>query len=283
MTLLVQITDTHILPPGELLYGEIDTARHLQEAVAAINRMRPRPDVVMVTGDLVERNEETCYRHFIDLVTPVEMPLYVIPGNHDYPDHMLEIFAGTPYFPASKLTYQYVIDDFPFRILALNSHLDDTELPGFDAARLLWLHDNLRRSKKPTLIAIHHPPMRTGIEFLDMGGTEWFQGLKEVIMQHPQVKLVICGHCHTDMTGRIGTVPVYMAGAVAHQLVAARGADVAPASINEPVPPVLHHYLNDEFVSGSHPWPAHIEEIRIDRKSGISWEKLKRLMRGSLN
>jgi len=31
MTLLIQITDTHILPPGEVLYGSVDTALHLKE------------------------------------------------------------------------------------------------------------------------------------------------------------------------------------------------------------------------------------------------------------
>jgi predicted phosphohydrolase len=285
MTLLIQITDTHILSRGELLYGQTDTAAHLRQAVEEINSMQPVPDLVLITGDLVERNEQDCYEHFIELIAPLKVPAYVIPGNHDYPEEMAKAFSGTPYFPAELPSYQYAIDDFPFRILALNSHADDSELPVFCQDRLEWLKAELGKpdkSDKPILIAIHHPPMKTGIEFMDMGGMDWFQGLRMAIEACPQVKLVICGHCHTDLTGHIGHAAVYMAGATAHLLIAARGYDVAPASVNVAAAPVLHHFLEGEFLSGSYPWPATVEETRIDKASGIEWGALKTIMRGSL-
>ena len=281
MTLLIQITDTHILPPGELLHGSVDSARHLQETVQSIGRMLPKPDVVMITGDLVERGDEASYRHFIDLISPLEMPVYVIPGNHDDPQVMLESFANTPCFPASEKFFQYVINELPFRIIALNSKCDDSELPEFDASRLSWLENQLSGSDKPTIIALHHPPMTTGIELSDMGGSDWYQGLKSVLASHSQVKLVICGHCHTDLYGRIGQVPVYMASATSHQLIATRGSLVAPAAITQPGTPALHHFIDGEFVSGSNPWPVDVEEHRIDRVSGRSWNDLKTAMMGS--
>jgi Icc protein len=281
MTLLVQITDTHILPPGELLHGSVDSARHLQETVQSIGRMLPKPDVVMITGDLVERGDEASYRHFIDLISPLEMPAYVIPGNHDDPQIMLKAFADTPYFPACKETFQYAVDDFSFRILTLNSKRDGTELPGFKPSRLSWLENQLNLSGKPTLLALHHPPMITGIELSDMGGSEWFQGLKSILSSHEQVKLAICGHCHIDLCGRIGQVPVYMAPATSHQLIATRGAMVAPSAVTQPGTPALHHFINGDFVSGSNPWPVDVEEHRIDKVSGRSWDDLKKSMMGS--
>ena len=39
--------------------------------------------VVLITGDLVEKTEKVCYQHFISLISALEMPAYVIPGNHD--------------------------------------------------------------------------------------------------------------------------------------------------------------------------------------------------------
>ena len=83
MTLLVQITDTHILPRGELLYGVVDTAAHLIEAVAEINAMDPQPDLVMITGDLVEKPNDSTYTHFDELIAPLKAPVFLIPGNHD--------------------------------------------------------------------------------------------------------------------------------------------------------------------------------------------------------
>jgi Icc protein len=280
MTLLVQLTDTHILPPGELLYGHSDTAGHLRETVREIQQMNPLPDVVLITGDLVEHSDTACYNHFIDLISPLEMPVYVLPGNHDDPRTMPKFFAGTSYFPATHPTAQFALDDYPFRILALNSHLRGSELPKFDEPRLAWLEDELAASDAPTLIAIHHPPMKTGIEFIDMGGTQWFQGLKRVLAEHTQVKLIICGHCHTDMMGRIANVPVYMAGSTAHQLIAARGLDIAPSFLDVAAAPVLHHFLDGEFLTGSNPWPLDTESKRIDQESGMDWEALKKAMRG---
>ena len=281
MTLLVQITDTHILPPGELLYGSTDTATHLRESVRQINSMQPKPDVVLITGDLVERPDEVSYQYFIDIINALEMPVYVIPGNHDDPQKMREFFAGTPYFPATDDTFQYAIENFTFRILALNSHADGTELPEFDQQRLSWLQHQLSISDKPVLIALHHPPMTTGIELIDMGGSDWFQGLKFALAVYKQVKLLICGHCHADLCGRIGRVPVYMAPATSHQLIASRGLTIAPATMNVAGSPILHHYIGGDFLSGSNPWPPDVEDNRIDKTSGRSWEELKKSMKGS--
>jgi Icc protein len=281
MTLLVQITDTHIVPPGELLYGNTDSAAHLAESVRQINAMRPKPDVVMITGDLVENPDPVCYQYFIDLISALEMPAYVIPGNHDDPQLMLKAFADTSYFPVSDDTFQYVIDDFPFRILALNTYCVGTELPEFGQSRLSWLQQQLSCSDKPVLIALHHPPMTTGIELIDMGGSEWFQQLKSVLAGHSQVKLLICGHCHTDLCGRIGQAQVYMAGATSHQLIASRGIAIAPSTVIVASAPVLHHFIEGNFLSGRNPWPVDVEDKRIDKESGLSWDELKKSMMGS--
>lgn len=281
MALLVQITDTHIQPKGELLYGQVDAAKNLRLAVAEIGRIRPIPDLVVITGDLVEKSDRASYEHFKELIAPIKVPVYVLPGNHDDPALMAELFRETGAFPVTDATHQYSVEVNSFRLLALNSHIGGSELPEFDGAHLDWLIRELPRSDKPTMIAIHHPPMKTGIEFIDMGGTSWFQELKEVLDGHHHVHLVICGHCHTDMSGRIGSVPVYMCGSVAHQLIAARNMDIAPSFVPQPVPPVLHHFIDGQFVSGSYPWPRDTEENRIDKQSGIPWEQLKKQMMGS--
>ena len=281
MAFLIQITDTHILAPGEVLYNSIDTALHLKETVQKINRMRPLPDVVLITGDLVDRGDQAAYQHFIDLIKPLISPAYVIPGNHDDPQTMLNAFAETPYFPVSDETFQYTIENLPFRILALNSHSEGTELPELSEQRLSWLQHQLGQSDKPVLIAIHHPPMTTGIELIDMGGSEWFQGLKSVLAGTDLARLVICGHCHTDLCGRIGQVPVYMAPATSHQLIASRGSLVAPSTIIAAAAPTLHHFIDGDFLSGSNPWPEDAEDNRIDKKAGLSWDRLKKNMMGS--
>ena len=112
MTLLIQITDTHIVAPGEVLYGDIDSGLHLREVVRNINAMQPEPAGVMFTGDLVDTADTASYAHFLEIIEPLKMPAWVIPGNHDDPQIMLEVFAGTGYFPATQ---------GPIRLLSLPS------------------------------------------------------------------------------------------------------------------------------------------------------------------
>jgi len=282
LTLLVQITDTHVVERGTLLYGMADTARHLAESVTEINAMRPRPDMVLITGDLVEHPGPVTYSHFRDLIAPLEMPVYLMPGNHDNPEIMHRFFADTPWFPAEPPHYQYAIEHNPFRILMLNSHYDNSELPNFGPRRLQWLDGALAASDLPTLIAIHHPPMKTGVSFIDMVGPSWYEGISEVLQGHSHVLKIICGHGHFDLHGVLGAVPVHMSGAIAHQLIACRGRDIAPSFDNVRVPPMLHHWLDGQIVSGYHPWPDGVDAERIDKSSNMDWEELKNRMRGAM-
>jgi hypothetical protein len=72
-----------------------------------------------------------------------------------------------------------------------------------------------------------------------------------------------------------------MAGSTAHQLVASRGLDEAPSFIDEATAPVLHHFIDGEFLSGSNPWPPDSETLRIDGHSGMDWQAMKEKMRGN--
>jgi Icc protein len=80
--LLAQITDLHIRPEGQLVYRRIDTASYLNRAVAHLNDLSPRPDVVLITGDLVDSGKPQAYSHLRELLKPLIIPYFVIPGNH---------------------------------------------------------------------------------------------------------------------------------------------------------------------------------------------------------
>jgi len=64
-------------------------------------------------------------------------------------------------------------------------------------------------------------------------------------------------------------------------LIATRGLKVAPSSLNQAAMPTLHHFIDGDFLSGSNPWPKNVEEQRIDRKTGLSWDEMKKTMMGN--
>jgi Icc protein len=93
--IVAQLSDTHIVASGKLFrcriqgvavdadraYVEFDTAIHLARAITALNALMPRPDVVIVTGDLVDHGEPEEYRHFRDLLDRLAMPTRITRGQ----------------------------------------------------------------------------------------------------------------------------------------------------------------------------------------------------------
>src|SRR5439155_1756171 len=73
--IVIQLSDPHIVAPGELLYGRVDTADFLARAIAEINRLDPLPDVAVITGDLVDHGDPTEYEHLRTLLAPLAMPV----------------------------------------------------------------------------------------------------------------------------------------------------------------------------------------------------------------
>jgi 3',5'-cyclic AMP phosphodiesterase CpdA len=90
-----------------------------------------------------------------------------------------------------------VIDEYPVRLLGL-----DTTIPGqhygvLCEERLAWLDDTLRAAPhRPTMIFMHHPPFRTGIRWVDAIGLHGGRKMEAIVARHAQVERVVCGHIH---------------------------------------------------------------------------------------
>ena len=217
--LIAQITDTHIKPEGVLAYERVDTAGFLARAVDHILHLDPRPDVVLATGDLVDGGTAEEYQRLRRLLAPLPMPVYVIPGNHDDREVMRREFSDHAYMPRDGFM-QYVVDDGPVRLIAL-----DTLLPGsggglVDDERVAWLDARLCEARtKPTLIFMHHPPFKTGIAYMDSIGLQGKDALASVVRRHAQVERVACGHLHRSIQSRWAGTVASTAPSTAHQVV----------------------------------------------------------------
>ena len=215
--IIAQITDTHIRRKGKLLHHMVNPGKRLRRAVERLCEMEPRPDVVLATGDLTESGKRREYKRLRDLLAPLQMPLYVIPGNHDRREPMREAFADQWYLPAYGPLH-YVIEEHPIRLIGLDT-MNDGEAGGvLDAERLEWLDAKLALApKRPTLIFMHHPPFRTGIKALDALGFRGLSELGEIVARNPQVERIVCGHIHRAIEMRFAGTTVCTALSTAHQ------------------------------------------------------------------
>lgn len=216
--IVAQISDPHIRAEGKRAYGRVDTAQHLANCIAALNGLDPRPDIVVLTGDLVHAGGPAEYANLARLLAPLDIPLYVITGNHDDRDQMRAIFGGQGYLPMDGAFLHYTVEDYRLRLVAL-----DTLVPGkgggeLCAARLDWLDARLgEQPDRPTLVLMHHPPFRTGLFYMDLQGLKDREAFAAVIARHPQVERILCGHLHRSIQARVGGTLASTAPATGHQ------------------------------------------------------------------
>ena len=171
--ILAQISDLHIKQPGKLSYRVVDCAAMLERCVQEVLRLPQLPDAMVITGDLVDFGRPEEYAHLRKLLSPLPMPYYLLPGNHDERGALRAAFADHAYLRQWQPYIQYAIDDWPLRIVAL-----DTVIPGegggrVDTERLTWLDRTLAAApQKPTVVLMHHPPFPTLIGHMDRIGLE---------------------------------------------------------------------------------------------------------------
>jgi 3',5'-cyclic-AMP phosphodiesterase len=193
---IAQITDLHIKPPGELACRRVDTAEALTRLIAQLKNLRPRPAAVVASGDLVDDASEAAYAHLDRLLAPLDLPLAVIPGNHDNRDLVRRLFCGQRYAQPSGAA------NLLLALKALDLFLLDSSVPGqpygqLDGATLSWLDVALASSDdRPALVFLHHPPFVTGIVHMDRQNLQNARDLAAVVAGHPRVRLIAAGHVH---------------------------------------------------------------------------------------
>lgn len=199
--LIAQVTDTHIKAKGRRAYGgHVDTHGALDRCVRHLNSLEPRPDVVLVTGDLVDMGRPDEYATLRGLLDCLDAPYFVVPGNHDDRDALRAAFADHGYLPQQGEFLHYCVDDHPLRLVGLDSTVPGEPGGLMCDARLAWLDATLGNAPaRPTLLFMHHPPFVTGIAHMDVQRCANADRFGAVVARHPQVVRLLCGHVHRSI------------------------------------------------------------------------------------
>jgi 3',5'-cyclic AMP phosphodiesterase CpdA len=243
--LLVQLSDPHIVGRRETLLGGIDTTAFLRDAVTHVNRMRPAPDLVLVTGDLVNEGTPPQYDHLAELLAPLAAPLHLMPGNHDRTAHLKQAFPDCVHDRDGRA--DGVIEG-SLRIVTLDSSRFPEPGGALDAEQLTWLDEVLGSAPAaPTVVTLHHPPFVTGIAHMDAMGLalESTAALAEVIGRHPQVERLLSGHLHRFIVRRFAGTVAMTCPSTAHAIHLVLD-DAPPAWSYEPPALLLHRWHPDD-------------------------------------
>lgn len=190
---IAQISDLHITANGAT-FGVAPMAENLAKVVAHINIRQP--DLVLITGDIANNAELAETARAAAILAKLEAPFYLTPGNHDDRAALKTAFPNAAIPAAEAAHLSYGVDAGPLRIIALDSSDPDAPNGRICTARAHWLEAELARSSTPTLIFMHHPPMKCGVEETDKPPLEGAARLGKIIARHPQIQRILCGHIH---------------------------------------------------------------------------------------
>jgi 3',5'-cyclic-AMP phosphodiesterase len=250
--LIAQISDLHIGVRGSLAYGRFDTADALSHCVQRIRRLDPLPDVVLATGDLVESGGSEEYRRLRELLAPLAMPVHLIPGNHDNRTALCREFCDHSYLPPPGIRVYYAMDRHPLRLLALDTLVPGSDGGALDESQLDWLEAQLAAApSRPTLIFMHHPPFRTGMNAMDEIAldAESSERLGAIVARHVQIECVVCGHVHRGIDARWHGTRVSVCPSTAYQSILDLATGEFEPNSDEPPAFQLHYWNGTELVS----------------------------------
>ncbi len=241
---VVQLSDPHIGARWSA-----DPPASLAAAVAAVGELLGRaPDAVIVTGDVASTPADDEYAEARSILDRLGAPLYPVPGNHDDGAALRRHFD-----PPGAVSYAVGLG--PLRLVALDSTRPGSDGGRLDPARLEWLEATLAAdASTPTLLAMHHPPLLTGIPAMDAIGIAGAErrALGEILARHPQVQAIACGHVHRAIIGALGGVTVLAIPSTDVQL----ALDFAPGElrfVSEPPCFAVHVLLEGRIVSHIQP------------------------------
>lgn len=247
---LVQITDPHLhADPAARSRTGIPFAQ-LQTVVAAV--IAECPDAVVVTGDISQDESAASYAAAARLFDTLPCPWHWLPGNHD----QRELMAVE-----HELVDAVALGDW--RMLLL-----DTQVPGaphgeLGEHKLAALAAQLEDDDRPTLIAMHHPPVAVGADWMDAIGLKDSAAFWQALGAYPQVKTVLFGHAH-----QVFSVTVACAG----QAVEVYG---CPAAADQFLPDAEHFAVDAEASPGyrvlmldARGASTRVERVRMAQHSG---------------
>lgn len=213
----LHLTDPHLVARPQKLFG-LDVQARLQRAVDSINARHGDAELCVLTGDLAHWGEPEAYADIREIMDCLNMPWHPILGNHDDRDAFRDAFPAAPDDGNGFL--QYTLDTAAGRFILLDTLKPGAARGQLCAKRLGWLRDQLDTAKKnnaDVFVFMHHAPMMTGVNGLDLIGLDEPEALADVVDGFDNIRHLFFGHLHRACHGSWRGIPLSTLKSTAHQ------------------------------------------------------------------
>lgn len=213
--LIAQITDIHVGFAPDEQPEELNLAR-FRATLARLMNGPNRPDLLVLSGDITDHGDAESFAKTTEMLRDCPFPIMPLVGNHDSRKGLLSAFPQVQAADGGFL--HYVIEaGLGLRIICLDTLEDGRHGGAFCEARANWLSARLAEAPDaPTLIFMHHPPVVSGIDWMDPAPDEaWIIRLRAVLTGQHQVQAIHCGHLHRQITTSFAGIPLGVTPSVA--------------------------------------------------------------------
>ena len=218
MTNLIQLSDLHLVPPGKLTSKVLDTNAILEETINEILSKKDyfgQIDGLVVTGDVSDDGSMESYLSAYEKLSKLNVPILVIPGNHDLRDPMRKVFHENVQFSKNSSQFDWVFEIDETLIIGLDTLVEGENFGFLEEKSLNFLSYQLSNNSGSDLVLlIHHPPIKTGIYFMDQIGLTNSSDLSECLKATNRPIKILCGHVHGVYHGLLGIHPVVSAPSI---------------------------------------------------------------------
>jgi 3',5'-cyclic-AMP phosphodiesterase len=216
--IIAQISDTHIAldtPDSE------QRIRDFEAAIADINALDPAPDVIVHTGDVVHNGRPDEYALAVAILARARAPAYVLAGNKDDRANLRSAFAPVGYLTTDSDFIDYAIEDFPVRLIAVDTLNTRSNKGDFCPERVRRLIDMIdAETGKPITVFAHHPPFEVlvGPDAVNFETPEMMERVRQAVQHSGRVVAVVSGHVHRGTAGHVGRIPATVMPSIATTL-----------------------------------------------------------------
>lgn len=200
---ILQITDPHLFADADAsLRGRVTQAT-LQGVLDHIGESGWPADLVAMTGDVIQDDTRAAYERFRAMMTPIGLPIYCVPGNHDIRPLMQDVLDSEPFYYCDAVeTNNWLIAGIDSCVAGTPAgRVEESELDRLDGLIAISRADHV-------MICLHHPPLPVGSAWLDEVGLQNGEQFLRRITASGKVRLAAFGHVHQAFDGTFESVRI---------------------------------------------------------------------------
>lgn len=200
---VLHVTDPHLFADAEGSLRGTVTCLALQSVLDHIRRCDWPADLVAVTGDLIQDDSSEAYDRFCAQLSPLGLPVYCVPGNHDIRALMQNALTNPQFHYCASVTFG------DWLIAGIDSCVHD-QAGGFVHEEELQRMETvlLETQARHALVCLHHPPLPVGSKWLDQVGLANGDEVLARMAATGKVRGAIFGHVHQAFDAMIGDVRI---------------------------------------------------------------------------